>query len=234
MHTSRLMSPARCQNPVQKKVKANMKSLTAVTLFALAAPFMLGQASAATKIDLSYKGNPCEKCWIKTTNNRNGQNASANASKAYFHSEGEAHARAEFRFDTRIVDNHSFVGKVKPVYWGNGAKDISVFQIYSEESGKPVIMLGINAQGKFYNEIGGAQCQNGISAKVGTTYKVSAVFESSDGTATVWVNDKKCTSVGKNSGAGQFYIKIGAYRTNSGAGTATMYWSDFSIKRIGD
>jgi hypothetical protein len=45
----------------------------------------------------------------------------------------------------------------------------------------------------------------------------------------VWVNDQFCTEIGSNSSAGQLYIKIGSYRTNSGTGTLTTKWSNFNI-----
>jgi hypothetical protein len=188
-----------------------------------------GSALASTdaqRIDLSYKGNPCEQCWARTS--PNGGNASTSSDTVYFNSQGEAHARAEFRFATQR-GKFSFVGTMRPTYWLVGSGDIAVFQIFSEEASKPVIMLSLDYNGYFYNEIGGAGCQNSLRAFVGTDYKISAVYDATAGSATVWVNDRVCTSVPANSSQGQLYLKIGAYRTNSGTGTVTTKWSNFNI-----
>jgi hypothetical protein len=123
--------------------------------------------------------------------------------------------------------------KVKQLEQGpskiDGTRDISVFQIFSEEASKPIIMLALDDVGYFYNEIGGAACQNAIRAFVGTTYKISASFNATNGNAKVWVNDKFCAEISANSSAGKLYVKIGSYRTNSGTGTLTTKWSNFNI-----
>jgi hypothetical protein len=182
----------------------------------------------AQKADLEYKGNACEKCWINNSNANNPDRTPfLGWDTAYFHSEGEDHARAEYRFTTRTTGSQRFKGNMTPIYWGGGTRDIAVFQLFSQESGKPRFMLGLDSGGYFYNEIGGARCANGIRAFVGTTYKVSATYDSSSGSGKVWVNDQVCGSFSADSSAGQLYVKIGAYRTNSGAGTLTTKWSDF-------
>ena len=197
--------------------------VTAIFLFVSA---NLAASTNAERIDLSYKGNACEQCWARTS--ANGGNASTSSDTVFFNSQGEDHARAEFRFKT-LTGEHSFVGSMQPTYWQPGTRDISVFQIFSEEASKPIIMLALDDGGYFYNEIGGAGCQNATRAFVGTTYKISATFNATNGNAKVWVNDKFCTEVGSNSSAGKLYLKIGAYRTNSGTGTLTTKWSSFNI-----
>jgi hypothetical protein len=182
----------------------------------------------ASRFDLEYKGNACEKCWINSSNNStSSRNPSLSWDTAYFHSEGEEHARAEYRMSTRTTGSHNFKGNMTPMVWASGTGDIAVFQLFSQESGKPRFMLALDYGGYFYNEIGGARCSNGIRAFVGTSYKISASYDSSAGSGTVWVNDQKCGSFSADSSAGQLYVKIGAYRTNSGAGTLRTKWSDF-------
>jgi hypothetical protein len=210
--------------------RQEMKCKTTLTALACSVMFATPAFASedAQKADLQYKGNPCEKCWINSSDRANSSRTpSVSWDTAYFHSEGEAHARAEYRMATRTTGAHRWKGNMMPTYWANGTKDIAVFQIFSQESGKPRFMLGLDSGGYFYNEIGGDRCSNGIRAVVGTSYKVSATYDSNAGSGTVWVNDRVCGSFSADSSGGQLFVKIGAYRTNSGAGSITTRWSDF-------
>jgi hypothetical protein len=207
-------------------MKCNTKLTALVCSLMFVSPVFASED--AQKADLEYKGNSCEKCWINDSDASNSDRTPyLKWDTAYFHSEGEDHARAEYRMATRTTGSQRFKGNMTPIYWGSGTGDIAVFQIFSQESGKPRFMLGLDYGGYFYNEIGGARCSNGIRAFVGSSYKVSATYDSSAGSGKVWVNDQLCGSFGADSSGGQLYVKIGAYRTNSGAGSITTKWSDF-------
>lgn len=206
-----------------------MKTTAKLISLALLGAFA-GVASASTdaqRIDLNYSGNTCEKCWAKTSDSSTGSNASTSSDTVYFHSEGEAHARAEMRMYTK-TGARTFVGYMTPKYWGSGTGDISVFQIFSEESGKPRIMLGLDYSGYFYNESTGDRCSNSVRAYVGTKYKITATYDATKGSATVSIDGVKCTSVSESTSEGQLYVKLGAYRTNSGAGSFTAKWESFT------
>jgi hypothetical protein len=202
------------------------KRVVIATALALFGATSIHASTDAQRIDLSYKNNPCEQCWARTS--ANGANATISSDTVFFNSQGEDHARAEFRFKT-LTGERSFVGTMQPTYWQPGTGDMAVFQIFSEESGKPRIMLSLDYNGYFYNEIGGAGCQNGIRAFVGTPYKISATLNATNGNARVWVNDQFCTEIPASTSAGKLYIKIGSYRTDSGTGTLTTKWSNFNI-----
>ncbi|MDB5802144.1 MAG: hypothetical protein JWL63_3083 [Rhodocyclales bacterium] len=175
-------------------------------------------------IDLEYKGNKCEKCWAKLSNSASGTNATASSDTIYFHSDGEAHARAELRFKTFTSGSHSFTGDVQIVSL-NGSR-IQIIQTFSEASGKPNSQIAIDTDGSFYEVQGGGTC-GGLKAKQGSTYPVTVKYDSGSGKVQTTVGGKSCPTVG---GSGKLYTKIGAYRTNSGTGSLTTKWSNWTLK----
>lgn len=176
-------------------------------------------------IDLVYKGNPCGLCWAKTSNSKSGTNATPSSDTIYFHSEGEAHARAELRFSTFSSGQHEFNGTMQVVL-NNGGR-ISVMQTFSDKSGKPASQIAIDNDGTFYEVQGGGSC--GIKASTGSSYSMRASYNSSTGKIESWVGGHKCPTINGGSANGQLYTKIGAYRTDSGTGSMTTKWSSFTL-----
>ncbi|GAA1951742.1 hypothetical protein [Amycolatopsis minnesotensis] len=132
-------------------------------------------------------------------------------------SSGSGEQRAERRYETYAGGTHQFEGYFK-ITSQSGSR-ISLKQTFHGDQG-PFFLLAVEKGGRMYSVEGGQTIGGG--ATVGTTVRVNTINQVG-GTHKTYVNGslKHTTS----SPGGDFYDKLGAYRTASGAGPITVTWS---------
>jgi hypothetical protein len=97
---------------------------------------------------------------------------------------------------------------------------ISLKQTFNDSEPGPFFMLAVERGGRLYAVHGGATIATG--ATVGTTVRVNTVHRIGNNHKTYINGSLKHTYA---SPSGNFYDKLGAYRTSSGQGPATVVWS---------
>ncbi|RKN06303.1 hypothetical protein [Streptomyces radicis] len=126
--------------------------------------------------------------------------------------------RAERRYDTYTGGSRQFEGSFR-VDSMSGTR-ISLKQTFHESGSGPYFMLAVERGGRLYAVHGGQTLSN--AGTVGATVRVNTVHDVGSEHRT-YINGSRVHTYA--SPGGSFYDKFGAYRTNSGAGPATVTWS---------
>ncbi|MET9906985.1 hypothetical protein ABZZ74_09160 [Streptomyces sp. NPDC006476] len=136
-------------------------------------------------------------------------------------SSGSGDQRAERRYATYSGGTHQFEGYFR-ITSMSGTR-ISLKQTFNDTSGHagPYFMLAVERGGRLYDVHDGDTIAN--VATIGTTVRVNTVHQVGKEHRTYINGSLKHTD---DSPGGSFYDKIGAYRTGSGSGPATVVWSD--------
>ncbi|MGV9569970.1 hypothetical protein ACWDRX_10350 [Streptomyces nigra] len=132
--------------------------------------------------------------------------------------------RAERRYATYTGGTRQFEGYFR-ITGLNGTR-ISLKQTFHESASGPYFMLAVERGGRLYAVHGGTTLSN--AGTVGATVRVNTVHEVGSQHRTYINGSLKHTYA---SSGGSFYDKFGAYRTNSGNGTATVEWSNIRFWR---
>ena len=131
--------------------------------------------------------------------------------------------RAERRYATYSSGTRQFEGCFRIT--GQTGSRISLKQTFNEDDG-PYFMLAVERGGRLYSVEGGATVASG--ATVGTTVRVNTVHVVG-GEHRTYINGSLKNTV--DSDSGNFYDKLGTYRTSSGAGPITVVWSGIKFWR---
>jgi len=131
--------------------------------------------------------------------------------------------RAERRYVTYTSGTRQFEGSFRVV--SMGGTRISLKQTFQDPTG-PFFMLAVERGGRLYAVHGGSTVASG--ATVGTTVRVNTVHQSGNQHRTYINGSLRHTA---SSPSGNFYDKLGAYRTASGQGPATVVWSGIRFWR---
>jgi hypothetical protein len=137
-------------------------------------------------------------------------------------STGSGDQRAERRYDTYTGGSRQFEGRFRITSMGGSR--ISLKQTFRTSG--PYFLLAVERGGRLY-AVGGSTVTGG--ATVGATVRVNTVHDVGRGHRT-YINGTRRHTMPSNPG-GSFYDKFGAYRTGSGAGPATVVWSDVHFWR---
>ncbi|MGV9242019.1 hypothetical protein [Streptomyces nigra] len=132
--------------------------------------------------------------------------------------------RAERRYATYTGGTRQFEGYFR-ITGLNGTR-ISLKQTFYESASGPYFMLAVERGGRLYAVHGGTTLSN--AGTVGATVRVNTVHQVGSQHRTYINGSLKHTYA---SPGGSFYDKFGAYRTNSGNGTATVEWSNIRFWR---
>ncbi|MFF4091259.1 hypothetical protein ACFYY9_30820 [Streptomyces nigra] len=132
--------------------------------------------------------------------------------------------RAERRYATYTGGTRQFEGYFR-ITGLNGTR-ISLKQTFRESASGPYFMLAVERGGRLYAVHGGTTLSN--AGTVGATVRVNTVHQVGSQHRTYINGSLKHTYA---SPGGSFYDKFGAYRTNSGNGTATVEWSNIRFWR---
>ncbi|MEV6787286.1 hypothetical protein [Streptomyces sp. NPDC051098] len=133
--------------------------------------------------------------------------------------------RAEHRYATYNGGTHQFEGYFRIT--AMGGTRISLKQTFRDgSSAGPYFMLAVERGGRLYAVHGGATVADG--ATVGTQVRVNTVHQVGTSHRTYINGSRRHTY---DSPGGSYYDKFGAYRTNSGNGTATVQWSGIKFWR---
>lgn len=132
--------------------------------------------------------------------------------------------RAERRYQTTTSGRSQFEGTLKIV--SIGGDRISVAQCFKNGDGANSI-LGYKKPGTLY-QVRHGQYDVG-SLRVGETIRVNTIINTSTGICEIWLNGSKKDGVSE--GAGDYYHKLGAYRTASGRGPITVQWTNVKFWR---
>ncbi|MET9666245.1 hypothetical protein ABZY19_12830 [Streptomyces sp. NPDC006475] len=133
--------------------------------------------------------------------------------------------RAERRYATYTGGTHQFEGYFRIT--AMGGTRISLKQTFRDgSSAGPYFMLAVERGGRLYAVHGGATVADG--ATVGTQVRVNTVHQVGTSHRTYINGSRRHTY---DSPGGSYYDKFGAYRTNSGNGTATVQWSGITFWR---
>jgi hypothetical protein len=137
-------------------------------------------------------------------------------------STGSGDQRAERRYATYSSGTRQFEGYFRITSMGGSR--ISLKQTFHHNEGA-YFMLAAERGGRLYR-VGGDTIATG--ATVGTTVRVNTVHVVGSAHRT-YINGSLKHSF--SSPSGDFYDKLGAYRTSSGAGPITVVWSDIKFWR---
>jgi hypothetical protein len=137
-------------------------------------------------------------------------------------SSGSGDQRAERRYATYTGGTRQFEGYFRIT--SLGGTRISLKQTFKTTG--PFFMLAVERGGRLYSVRGGDTIDEG--ATIGTTVRVNTVHQVGSRHRT-YINGSRKHDV--SSPGGSFYDKLGAYRTNSGRGPATVVWSDIQFWR---
>ena len=133
--------------------------------------------------------------------------------------------RAERRYVTHGSGTWQFEGTFK-ITSQSGSR-ISLKQTFKDEpSAGPYFLLAVEKGGRLYAVEGGATLGSG--ATVGTSVRINTVHQVGS-SHKVYINGSLKQTI--SSSSGNFYDKLGAYRTASGAGPITVSWSGIKFWR---
>ncbi|WP_052852854.1 hypothetical protein [Streptomyces avicenniae] len=132
--------------------------------------------------------------------------------------------RAERRYATYTGGTRQFEGYFR-IASMSGTR-ISLKQTFHESGSGPYFMLAGERGGRLYAVHGGTTLSN--AGTVGATVRVNTVHQVGSQHRT-YINGSLVHTY--SSPGGSFYDKFGAYRTNSGAGPATVVWSGVQFWR---
>ncbi|WP_222853545.1 hypothetical protein [Fodinicola acaciae] len=130
--------------------------------------------------------------------------------------------RAERRYQNYTHSQHRFQGSFRIT--SMGGTRMSLKQTFRDGVG-PFFLLAVERGGRLYSVEGGATIATG--ATVGTTVAVQTIHRMGNDYR-VYINGSlKYTESAPPSG--NYYDKIGAYRTASGSGSISVVWSNLSF-----
>ena len=133
--------------------------------------------------------------------------------------------RAERRYVTHGSGTWQFEGTFK-ITSQSGSR-ISLKQTFKDApSAGPYFLLAVEKGGRLYAVEGGATLGSG--ATVGTSVRINTVHQVGS-SHKVYINGSLKQTI--SSSSGNFYDKLGAYRTASGAGPITVSWSGIKFWR---
>ncbi|MEU9338249.1 hypothetical protein AB0D49_34725 [Streptomyces sp. NPDC048290] len=132
--------------------------------------------------------------------------------------------RAERRYATYTGGTRQFEGYFR-ITSLSGTR-ISLKQTFHESGSGPYFMLAAERGGRLYAVHGGTTLSN--AGTVGARVRVNTVHAVGSQHRT-YINGSLQHTYASPSGS--FYDKLGAYRTNSGNGPATVEWSDLRFWR---
>jgi hypothetical protein len=132
--------------------------------------------------------------------------------------------RAEWRYETTTSGRSQFEGIVRVNSLGGDR--ISLCQCFKVSG--PNSMLAIKKPGVLYQVHGGDELGN---LSIGATIRVNTIINTSNGNCTIYLNGTEKNTVSE--GAGEYYHKLGCYRTGSGSGPASVTWTDIRFWRSG-
>jgi hypothetical protein len=133
--------------------------------------------------------------------------------------------RAERRYETHGSGIWQFEGLFKILSLGGSR--ISLKQTFKDDPGAgPYFLLAVERGGRLYAVHGGDTIATG--ATVGTTVRVNTIHEVGNVHRT-YINGQLRHTV--TSPSGNFYDKLGFYRTASGQGPGSVQWSSIKFWR---
>jgi hypothetical protein len=133
--------------------------------------------------------------------------------------------RAERRYSTHGSGTWQFEGSFRITSMGGSR--ISLKQTFKDSpDAGPYFMLAVERGGRLYAVHGGTTIATG--ATVGTTVRVNTIHEVGRNHRT-YINGSLKHTV--SSAGGNFYDKLGFYRTASGQGPGTVVWSGIRFWR---
>jgi hypothetical protein len=133
--------------------------------------------------------------------------------------------RAERRYATYTSGTRQFQGSFR--ISSLGGTRISLKQTFRHNSGAG-FMLAVERGGRLYR-VGGETIASG--ATVGTTVRVNTVHNVGSRNHQCYINGSQRHSYSLSANTDGFYDKLGAYRTSSGNGPATVVWSGIRFWR---
>lgn len=125
--------------------------------------------------------------------------------------------RAERRYQTFSTGSRQFEGYVKVNSLGGDR--ICLKQTFQDGVG-PWNMIAVKKPGSLYEVQGGATLS---SYSIGSTIRINTVTYTGSDKVAVYINGSMVEEI--TGGAGNYYDKFGAYRTNSGYGPVSVTWS---------
>lgn len=125
--------------------------------------------------------------------------------------------RAERRYQTFSSGTRQFEGYVRVNSLGGDR--ISLKQTFQDGVG-PWNMIAVKKPGTLY-EVRGGTTLSGYS--IGTTVRINTITYTGSDKVAVYINGSLKETV--TGGAGDYYDKLGVYRTNSGKGPVSATWT---------
>lgn len=126
--------------------------------------------------------------------------------------------RAERRYQTFSTGSRQFEGYVRVNSLGGDR--ISLKQTFQDGVG-PWNIISVKKPGSLYETMGGATLS---SYSIGSTIRINTVTYTGSDKVAVYINGSMKEEI--YGGAGAYYDKFGAYRTNSGYGPISVTWSN--------
>ncbi len=126
--------------------------------------------------------------------------------------------RAERRYQTFSTGSRQFEGYVKVNSLGGDR--ISLKQTFQDGVG-PWNIISVKKPGSLYETMGGATLS---SYSIGSTIRINTVTYTGSDKVVVYINGSMKETI--YNGAGNYYDKLGAYRTASGQGPVSVTWSN--------
>lgn len=135
---------------------------------------------------------------------------------------GSGYDRAERRYANYTHNEHRFQGSFRIT--SQGGTRMSLKQTFHDGVG-PFFMLAVERGGRLYAVHGGATIATG--ATVGTTVAVQTIHRMGNDFR-VYINGSLRFTTSAPS-SGNYYDKVGAYRTASGSGAISVVWSGLAF-----
>jgi hypothetical protein len=127
--------------------------------------------------------------------------------------------RAERRYETFSSGTKQFQGTVRVNSLGGDR--ISLQQTFASDAWS---MIAVRKPGQLYQVRGGNTLAN---YSIGSSARINAVCYTGSDKVVNYVNGSLVETY--TGGSGSYYFKLGAYRTNSGAGPVSVTWSGISF-----
>lgn len=127
--------------------------------------------------------------------------------------------RAERRYETFSTGTKQFQGTVRVNSLGGDR--VSLQQTFASDAWS---MIAVKKPGSLYQVRGG---QTLASYSIGSSVRINAVCYTGSDKVVNYVNGSLVQTY--TGGTGSYYFKLGAYRTSSGAGPASVTWSGISF-----
>jgi hypothetical protein len=129
--------------------------------------------------------------------------------------------RAEWRYQTFSTGSKQFQGTVKVNSLGGDR--ISLQQTFKDAVG-PWSIIAVKKPGSLYQVEGGATLS---SYTIGTSIRINAVCYTGSDKVVNYINGSLKETI--FNGSGNYYFKLGTYRTASGFGPVSATWSSISF-----